>query len=240
MSLAAARARLPGRCSSPATASTAAGSRASSRSTTRAPTPAHARDDGVDFVPTPPFYLFGSTSRRSPRPGRSPGRSSPARPSAGCRACSGSASAWCFIGAVHDFSSLVASVRHGGALDRRDRARAPRAAAPGCAMMAFIWIALVYVIVAFADITAGTFVAGTEELRRRGAALPPRRRGGGGERPLPAARARAWAWCSASSQPPLWLVTRRSSCRRPSRVGLGSARSSRRCSSLDARDLGAR
>jgi carbon starvation protein len=31
-------------------------------------------------------------------------------------------------------------------------------------MMAFIWIALVYVIVAFADITAGSFTSGTEEL----------------------------------------------------------------------------
>jgi carbon starvation protein len=31
-------------------------------------------------------------------------------------------------------------------------------------MMAFIWIALVYVIVAFADITARTFIVGTEEL----------------------------------------------------------------------------
>ena len=31
--------------------------------------------------------------------------------------------------------------------------------------MAFIWIALVYVIVAFTDITAASFVAGTEELR---------------------------------------------------------------------------
>src|SRR4028118_1585382 len=32
-------------------------------------------------------------------------------------------------------------------------------------MMAFIWIALIYVIVAFTDITAGTFVSGTEELQ---------------------------------------------------------------------------
>jgi carbon starvation protein len=32
-------------------------------------------------------------------------------------------------------------------------------------MMAFIWIALVYVIVAFTDITAASFVVGSEELR---------------------------------------------------------------------------
>jgi carbon starvation protein len=41
-------------------------------------------------------------------------------------------------------------------------AMGPRA---GRAIMAFIWIALIYVIVAFADLTAGSFVAGTEELR---------------------------------------------------------------------------
>ena len=33
-------------------------------------------------------------------------------------------------------------------------------------MMAFIWIALIYVIVAFTDITAASFVAGTEELQQ--------------------------------------------------------------------------
>jgi carbon starvation protein len=69
------------------------------------------------------------------------------------------------IGAVHDFSSLTASVRHGArsiAEITREHV-GPRA---GAAMMAFIWIALVYVIVAFSDLTAATFVAGTEELQQ--------------------------------------------------------------------------
>ena len=52
-------------------------------------------------------------------------------------------------------------------------------------MMAFIWIALIYVIVAFADITAATFVAGTEELQQGGVELQSRRRGRGGERDVP-------------------------------------------------------
>jgi carbon starvation protein len=64
---------------------------------------------------------------------------------------------------VHDFSSLIASVRHHGrsvaeivkdSLGRR----------AWLAIMLFIWLALIYVIVAFTQITASTFVSGGEEL----------------------------------------------------------------------------
>lgn len=126
-------------------------------------TPAHTVNDGVDFVPTRPFYLFAQHFSAIAAAGPIAG------PIIACQAFG-----WLpcllwislgvvFIGAVHDFSSLTASVRHGGSsiaeitgehLGRR----------AGLAMMAFIWIALVYVIVAFADITARTFVVGTEEL----------------------------------------------------------------------------
>ena len=68
------------------------------------------------------------------------------------------------IGAVHDFSSLTASVRH-GARSIADITREHLGPRAGMAMMAFIWIALVYVIVAFADITAASFKSGTEELQ---------------------------------------------------------------------------
>jgi carbon starvation protein len=67
------------------------------------------------------------------------------------------------IGAVHDFSTLTASVRH-GARSIADITRDHLGPRAGMAMMAFIWIALIYVIVAFADITAGSFVGVTEEL----------------------------------------------------------------------------
>jgi len=67
------------------------------------------------------------------------------------------------IGAVHDFSALTSSVRHGaGSIAEITRDKLGGAA--GRAMMAFIWLALVYVIVAFTDITAGTFVSGDEAL----------------------------------------------------------------------------
>ncbi len=61
-----------------------------------------------------------------------------------------------FIGGVHDFSSLVASVRHGGAsigeIVRRNLS--PTAYR---LFLTFVWLCLVYVIAAFTDITAQTF-----------------------------------------------------------------------------------
>ncbi|MGH7858294.1 MAG: carbon starvation CstA family protein, partial [Candidatus Binatia bacterium] len=67
------------------------------------------------------------------------------------------------IGSVHDFSSLVASVRHQGR-SVAEIAREHMGPRAWLAMMIFIWVALVYVIVAFADITASTFVGQSEEL----------------------------------------------------------------------------
>jgi carbon starvation protein len=128
------------------------------------PTPAVTRNDGVDFVPTPPFYLLGQHFSAIAAAG----------PIAGpILACQQFGWLPCllwiglgvvFIGAVHDLSILVASVRHGGkSIAEIVRLQlGPRA---WVAMMAFIWVALVYVILAFADITASTFVGRTEDLQ---------------------------------------------------------------------------
>ncbi len=63
-----------------------------------------------------------------------------------------------FIGGVHDFSSLIASVRHGGAsigeIVRRNLS--PTAYR---LFLTFVWLCLIYVIAAFTDITAQTFRA---------------------------------------------------------------------------------
>ncbi len=132
-------------------------------------TPAVAREDGVDFVPTRPFYLMGQHFSAIAAAG----------PIAGpILACQQFGWLPCilwiglgviFIGAVHDFSTLVASVRHGGrSIAEIIRVQlGPRA---WVAVMAFIWVALVYVILAFADITASTFVGKTEDLE--GMAFP--------------------------------------------------------------------
>lgn len=129
----------------------------------RRPTPADTRADGVDFVAAPPFYLFAQHFSAIAAAGPIVG------PILACQTFG-----WLpcllwiglgviFIGAVHDFSSLVASVRHGGD-SVAEIARLRLGTPAGRAMLAFIWIALVYVIVAFVDITASSFVSGTEEL----------------------------------------------------------------------------
>ena len=126
-------------------------------------TPAEEVNDGEDFVPTKRFYLLGQHFSAIAAAGPIVG------PIAACLKFG-----WLpcilwigigvvLIGAVHDFTALVASVRH--------RARSvaeivkehvgPRGSA---ALLAFIWIALVYVIVAFTETTAATFLGRAEEM----------------------------------------------------------------------------
>jgi carbon starvation protein len=109
------------------------------------------------------------------------------------------------IGAVHDFASLAASVRH-GATSVAEITREHLGTKAGRAMMAFIWIALVYVIVAFADITAGTFVAGSEELRAASVTFNP---GGAvaAASVLYLALTVVLGLVQKYLDPPLWLVT---------------------------------
>ncbi len=125
-------------------------------------TPAHKVNDGEDFVPTSRFYLFGQHFSAIAAAG----------PILACQTFG-----WLpcllwiglgvvLIGAVHDFASLTASVRH-GARSMAEITREHLGHGAGRAMMAFIWIALIYVIIAFTDITAGTFVGGSEELQGR-------------------------------------------------------------------------
>jgi carbon starvation protein len=121
------------------------------------------RNDGVDFVPTRPFYLLGQHFSAIAAAG----------PIAG-PIMAGQQFGWMpsllwiglgvvFIGAVHDFSTLIASVRH----DARSIAEVVRLQLGRPAWLAisvFIWVALIYVIVAFTDVTASTFVSGDREL----------------------------------------------------------------------------
>jgi carbon starvation protein len=126
-------------------------------------TPAVRLNDGEDYVPTPPFYLFGQHFSAIAAAG----------PIAG-PILAGQLFGWLpcilwiglgvvFIGAVHDFSSLIASVRH-DADSVAEIARRHIGQRAWLLLTIFIWIALAYVIVAFADITASTFVGRTEEL----------------------------------------------------------------------------
>lgn len=126
-------------------------------------TPAVTHEDGVDYVPTRPFYLLGQHFSAIAAAG----------PIAGpILACQQFGWLPCllwigfgvvFIGAVHDMSTLVASMRH----DARSIAEVVRqhiGRRAWIAIMAFIWVALIYVIVAFTSITATTFVSGDADM----------------------------------------------------------------------------
>jgi len=121
------------------------------------PTPSHTDYDGVDRVPAHKAVLLGhhfsSIAGAAPIVGP---------------IIAGAAFGWLpvllwvilgsiFIGGVHDFSALVASIRHKG----RSIAEVAREYMSPLAyklLLIFIWLALVYVLTVFADLTASTFV----------------------------------------------------------------------------------
>jgi carbon starvation protein len=127
-------------------------------------------EDGVDFVPARPFPLlaqhFSAISAAGPIVGP---------------IIAGLEFGWLpgllwillgavFIGAVHDFSTLVASVRHGArsvAEIMREHVGTPAF----LLFITFIWLSLVLVIIAFTDVTARLFVRG--ELDMGGVAVTP-------------------------------------------------------------------
>lgn len=128
------------------------------------PTPATQKNDGVDFVPTRPFYLLGQHFSAIAAAGPIAGPILAAQQFGWLPALLWISIGVIFIGAVHDLSTLVASVRH----DARSIAEVVKVQlgpGAGTAMLIFIWVALVYVIVAFTDVTASTFVQGDPELQ---------------------------------------------------------------------------
>jgi len=168
-------------------------------------TPAEEVNDGVDFVPTKPFYLMGQHFSAIAAAGPIVGP---------ILACGQFGWLPCilwiglgvvFIGAVHDFSALVASVRH-KAKSIAEIVRVNLGPRAWVGIMTFIWIALIYVIVAFTDVTAGTFVGRIEELEGQKVAFER-----GGAVAFSSAAYLLLAMVMGVVQkklnPPLWLVT---------------------------------
>jgi carbon starvation protein len=123
------------------------------------PTPAVEVNDGEDFVPTPAPYLFSQHFSAIAAAGPIVGPIV-----AGLWFGWVPAIIWIlvgsiFIGGVHDFTSLVASVRH-KARSIPDIVREHMSRRAYLLFLSFVWIALVYIIVAFTDITASTFAPG--------------------------------------------------------------------------------
>jgi carbon starvation protein len=120
-------------------------------------TPAVTLRDDVDYEPIPPQLLMGQHFSAIAAAGPIVGP-----------ILAGVAFGWLpallwilvgsiFIGGVHDFSALVASVRH-KARSIAEVVRDHMSRRAYVLFLAFVWIALVYIIVAFTDITASSFV----------------------------------------------------------------------------------
>ena len=62
-----------------------------------------------------------------------------------------------FIGGVHDFTALVASIRH-KARSIAEVVRDHMSARSYILFLSFVWMALIYIIVAFTDVTASSFL----------------------------------------------------------------------------------
>jgi carbon starvation protein len=120
-------------------------------------TPAVTLRDDVDYEPIPPQLLMGQHFSAIAAAGPIVGP-----------ILAGVAFGWLpallwilvgsiFIGGVHDFSALVASIRH-KARSIAEVVRDHMSRRGYLLFLAFVWIALVYIIVAFTDITASSFV----------------------------------------------------------------------------------
>lgn len=122
-----------------------------------APTPAVSVNDGVDYIPTNKWYLlaqhFSAISAAGPIFGP---------------IIAGLAFGWLpallwivlgniFIGAVHDFSTLVGSVKH-KAKSVAEVVKEYTGTKAYLFFISYIWLTLIYVLTAFTDITARAFV----------------------------------------------------------------------------------
>ncbi len=121
------------------------------------PTPAHTEYDGVDWAPAPAPVLFGHHFSSIAGAGPVIGPILAALAFGWAPALAWILIGSIFIGGVHDYGALIASLRHGG----RSLAQIARERMSPLAfrlMLLFIWLNLVYVLTVFADLTADTFV----------------------------------------------------------------------------------
>ena len=110
-----------------------------------AETPARSINDGVDFVPTRPFYLFGQHFAAIAAAGPIAGPIIAVQAFGWLPCLLWVGLGVVLIGAVHDLLALTASVRH-GARSIADITREHLGARAGMAMLGFMWLALVYAL----------------------------------------------------------------------------------------------
>ena len=119
-------------------------------------TPAHTRGDGVDFVPTRAAVLFGHHFSSIAGAGPIVGPIIAALAFGWAPALVWILIGAAFIGGTHDFTAMVASIRHGGR-SIGEICRQHTGPFTYTTMLVFIALAMVYVIIVFLDLTASSF-----------------------------------------------------------------------------------
>lgn len=123
-------------------------------------TPACALNDGVDYVPAKAPLLLGQHFSAIAAAGPIVGPILGGLWFGWAPALLWIVGGAIFFGAVHDFSSLVSSVRHQARsiVELVHEHLGPKAHG---LFMAFVWLSLIYVIVAFTDLTSSSFIEPT-------------------------------------------------------------------------------
>jgi carbon starvation protein len=157
-------------------------------------TPAHAMSDGMDYVPAKAPLLLGQHFSAIAAAGPIVGPILAGLWFGWLPALLWIVFGAIFFGAVHDFSSLVGSVRH-RAQSIVEIVRDQLGPKAHGFFMGFVWLSLLYVIIAFTDLTSGSFVEATY--------------GGGvaASSALYLAAAMAMGLCLYKLRAPLWLTT---------------------------------
>jgi carbon starvation protein len=122
------------------------------------PTPSHTDYDGIDRVPAPKPVLLGHHFSSIAGAGPIVGPIIAAVAFGWLPALLWIILGSIFIGGVHDYAALVASIRH-KARSIAEIAKEHMTPLAYKMFLAFIWLTLVYVLTVFTDLTATTFVA---------------------------------------------------------------------------------
>ncbi len=126
-------------------------------------TPAMKVNDGVDYVPARPALLIGQHFSAIAAAGPIVGPVLAAIWFGWLPAVLWIILGAIFIGGVHDFSSMIVSVRHKAA-SIAEIVKGNMSPTSHMLFLIFIWLCLVYVIIAFTDITAQTFKTVTDNM----------------------------------------------------------------------------
>ncbi len=124
-------------------------------------TPSHTDYDGIDKVPTKAVVLLGHHFSSIAGAGPIVGPIIAAAAFGWVPALLWVVLGSIFVGGVHDFSALIASIRH-KARSIAEIAREYMTPLSYKLFLVFIWLAMVYILIVFVDLTSSTFVSNGE------------------------------------------------------------------------------